>query len=174
MSREILFKLLILGDGGVGKTSLVDSFLEGKKFSGSYLPTLGANVQKKTYPLDPDLTLILTIWDIGGQKSFNVVQPQYFHETAAALLVFDITRPQTLKNLKKEWLSLLKQQVNRRIPTFVVGNKADIPIDNEKMAAITTEIDGSPFPVYLVSAKKGYNVDNLFEFMVCSLLEGLD
>ncbi|MHA1733896.1 MAG: Rab family GTPase [Promethearchaeota archaeon] len=174
MADEFLLKLLVLGDGAVGKTSLVERFLGDKSFDGSYLPTLGANVKKRTYDLGPDAKLVLSLWDVGGQRSFNLLQPQFFNEAGGAILVFDQSRPETIRNLKRDWLPLLKKHVTSRIPTFIVGNKYDLKVEPEVERAVLKETDRSPFPVYRTSAKTGYNVNPLFEFMICNYLENID
>lgn len=117
-------KIVLLGDGGVGKTSLVRRFVE-QTFSDDYIATIGVNVKKKRIE---DLDLTMSIWDIFGQRKMSE-RPREKHYLGAdgALVVFDLVRKRTFDDLN-DWVSgLLK--VTGRIPIIVLGNKYDLITD---------------------------------------------
>lgn len=169
--KERLLKVIILGDGSVGKTSLVDKFF-GKRVDKNYLPTLGANVQKKVYNT-ADTTLTISLWDVGGQRSFNMLQPSFFQGAGAAFLVFDATRVDTLEAIKGHWIPTLRKYIDHRIPVFIVQNKIDAEIDEDTHAQIVNDLEQAPFPVCRTSAVTGENIPEVFELLFLNYLEGL-
>lgn len=113
-------KIVLLGDGAVGKTSLVRRFVE-QKFDDKYITTIGVNVKKK---MIEDLGLKLMIWDIYGQKLNTKLHASNYAGADGAMLVYDLTRKNTFKNLDF-WLEDLFN-VTGEIPFVVMGNKFDI------------------------------------------------
>ena len=103
----INLKLVVLGEGEVGKTSIINAFL-GKEIPEQYLPTIGSITSKKEYVIkenENEVRIILSIWDAGGQRSFNPLNPRIYADLDIALLVFDLSRPKiTLQNIKSEYL----------------------------------------------------------------------
>ena len=97
LEREFVFKITILGDAAVGKTSLINQFIE-EGFQDDYKPTLGANIVRKDVNLD-DVKVRLIMWDLAGQEKYRVVRSMYFQGCEGALLVYDITRYNTLESI---------------------------------------------------------------------------
>jgi small GTP-binding protein len=122
------FKVVLLGEGAVGKTSLVRKFVEGS-FSDDYITTIGVNVKKKVVG---DATLM--IWDIYGQKSRPELHMANYRGAGGALLVYDSARKSTFDNLES-WLADL-YKVTGEIPVVVLGNKHDIIRDFEAEAGV--------------------------------------
>jgi len=91
-TNQINIKLVLLGDANVGKTCLINYFLK-EKFLKRYIPTIGSIILKKDYKLDDNTQLKINIWDVGGQKSFNPLNPAFYTNVDAAYLVFDLSRP---------------------------------------------------------------------------------
>ena len=116
-------KIPLLGDGAVGKTSLVKRFVE-QRFDDRYITTIGTNVKKKELP---ELDVKLIIWDMYGQKLKTTLQKSNYKGSDGALIVYDITRKNTFKNLDK-WIENLFD-VTGEIPIFVLGNKYDLLVD---------------------------------------------
>lgn len=114
------FKIVMLGDGAVGKTSLVRRFVE-KMFDDQYITTIGTNVKKKK--LD-ELDVKLMIWDLYGQKLNTKLQSSNIIGADGALIVYDLTRMQTFKSLD-DWIQELFK-VTGEIPFVVMGNKYDL------------------------------------------------
>jgi len=120
-------KILLLGDGAVGKTSLIRRFVV-DKFSDEYITTIGTKVTKKDLRIESpgkvtDLTFM--IWDVLGQKGYKGIQESSFQGAKGALLMYDVTRLETAESLQNYWIPHLLVVTNP-IPLIVVGNKVDL------------------------------------------------
>ena len=163
-----LYKICLLGDGGVGKTSLRKRFL-GKGFQSGYILTIGADFAVQDLRVD-DIQYKFQIWDLAGQQRFSAVRALYYKGSHGAILVFDQTRLDSLYNLMK-WREELFSNVGFQIPYIILGNKSDLPgaISQEEIDAFVqksqTEKQDVPFDIkYLkTSAKSGLNVTEAFE-----------
>lgn len=113
-------KIILIGDGAVGKTSLVKRYVE-KTFDDRYITTIGANVKKKKID---DLQITLMIWDMYGQKLRSQLQSSHYSGANGAILVYDLTRMKTFKDLD-DWLNELFDTTGE-IPFVVLGNKFDL------------------------------------------------
>jgi small GTP-binding protein len=161
-------KVCLLGDFAVGKTSLVRRFVEGR-FEDKYLSTIGVKVARKS--LDRDETkLNLLIWDLVGGNEFSRSETGYLLGTAGALVVCDLTRPDTLEAMKRYTNQV--RAVNPPVKVVFLGNKVDLveerAITVEMLTAVTTELNA---PILLTSAKTGENVEAAFA-LLADLLEG--
>ena len=116
-------KIILLGDGAVGKTSLVRRFVE-QKFDDKYITTIGTNVKKKEIE---DLDVKLLIWDMYGQKLKPTLQKSNYKGSDGAIIVYDLTRMKTFENLDN-WIDNLFD-VTGEIPIIVLGNKYDLLVD---------------------------------------------
>lgn len=154
-------KIILTGSFGVGKTSLFNRFIS-NTFSERYLTTIGVKVDKKTvYVNGEEVALIL--WDIAGEISQEKVPRTYFLGTSAIVYVYDLTRPSTQLNLKKD-LALLEDILPGCI-VKVVGNKKDITSPEKMEAAVN-----SKHTDLFTSAKTGENVEDLFVSLAKELL----
>nr|CAD7425776.1 unnamed protein product [Timema monikensis] len=125
MAREYdhLFKLLIIGDSGVGKSSLLLRFAD-NTFSGSYITTIGVDFKIRTVDVDGE-RVKLQIWDTAGQERFRTITSTYYRGTHGVIVVYDVTSGDSFANVKR-WLHEIEQNcdvVNR----ILVGNKNDAP-----------------------------------------------
>ena len=152
------FKLVMLGEYAVGKTSLVKRYLY-DSFSPEYYPTLNVNISEKLLRFSKcDVRLV--IWDVAGQEGFEGVRRSYFKNADVAVLVYDVSRPETLKSLDDWYASL--EDVAGYVPAVVAGNKVDIEerlVDREEGEGYA-KIKG--FDYVETSAKTGLNVKELF------------
>jgi small GTP-binding protein len=174
MAQEYLKrKVLLLGDGAVGKTSLVRRFVV-DKFGDDYITTIGAKVTKKDMRVQTgmdafDISLIM--WDVLGQRGFHAVQNSSFQGARGAILVYDMTRPETAESLKTYWLPRLRE-VAGEIPRILFANKVDLVAERslaeEKVGWLAAEL-GCGF--YLTSAKTGENVEHGFGTLATDLIE---
>ena len=163
-----LYKICLLGDGGVGKTSLRKRFL-GKGFQSGYILTIGADFAVQNLVIE-DVQYKFQIWDLAGQQRFSAVRALYYKGSHGAILVFDQTRIDSLYNLET-WKSELFSNVGRIIPYIILGNKSDLPgsISQEEVEKFVSKSQSEesdiPFDVkYLkTSAKSGLNVTEAFE-----------
>ncbi|MHA2296677.1 MAG: GTP-binding protein [Candidatus Hodarchaeales archaeon] len=130
-------KICLLGDGAVGKTALKERYL-GKGFTTSYLLTIGADFAVKKLDLD-GREVKFQIWDLAGQERFNTVRSLYYSGSHGALLVFDVTRSDSFRNVVK-WIEEFRKHVKKEgVPLILIGNKIDIR-DPNNVNHITTEM----------------------------------
>jgi small GTP-binding protein len=162
--REILKKVVLLGDGSVGKTSLIARYVI-DKFDDKYIATIGTRVSRKDIQvIKPNLIINvrLMIWDVLGQKEYSKIRAASLSGAQGLILVGDLSRPDTVDSLTDFWLKEAEVVVGK-VPTVLVGNKVDLA-DKEKMTATVLESQGQKmgFPTFLSSAKTGENVENIF------------
>ena len=166
---EINIKLVILGSGGVGKTSIVKSFLD-QEISRMYIPTIGSSIARKEFMLK-NIAIKVNIWDIGGQKSFNPLNPVFFTNVDAAFLVFDLTQPkETLHELEIDYLTNLSKYTNECI-AFVIGNKSDLISTKKELENIAKHYKIKNIPLILISAKTQENLYEAFDLIIFSFLK---
>ncbi len=165
---KYIIKLCLLGDGAVGKTSLVRRFVY-DVFDDKYLMSFGTKVSKKTLKVD-GAEMNLMIWDVLGQKSHESLHAAYYRGAAGALAICDFTRPDTMKNLKS-WLGSFRS-VAGDIPIIILGNKSDL---EKRFSLADLEEFGSSVgcTVLETSAKTGQNVELAFLQMGTKLLEAV-
>jgi small GTP-binding protein len=163
--RRIIRKVCLLGDGAVGKTSLVRRFVE-DVFDDKYLMTFGTKVTKKALEMgEVDLTLM--IWDVLGQKGTKSLQSAYYRGANGAILVCDITRPESIRNLTA-WKEDL-QAIVGETPVVLVANKCDLGADNQQVLDEIGRALGREF--ILTSALTGEGVEEAFNALARSILE---
>ncbi|HKZ48646.1 MAG TPA: Rab family GTPase [Thermoplasmata archaeon] len=165
-------KVCLVGEGAVGKTSLVRRFVT-DEFEDSYIQTLGSKVSKRRLQVpDADgepVQVDLTLWDIMGQKAFReLLQEAYFDGAKGVLAVCDVTRQDTLFRLE-EWIDAVTR-VAGGVPVILLGNKADLG-----SSAQVKENDLKQFAASLdaawtfTSAKTGENVEAAFETLAAAI-----
>lgn len=159
---EFQFKIILIGPGSVGKTSLVNRFVH-NKFSSSYKMTMGVDMLNKRLDIDGN-NILLNMWDIGGQERFKYMRRNYYRGTSGALLIFDLSRGYTYETLTKKWYSEMKKYVGK-VPFILIGNKVDLLPDigetiDKNEAKKFAETEDS---IYIqTSAKTGENVEEAF------------
>ena len=164
MPIEITYKIIVIGDPSVGKTSLLNNFTS-EKFKETYLPTIGVNMVKDYINLEMDGKAIkfnLVLWDIAGQPTFTRVHKAYFKGSDGMMLVFDFTRPKTLSNIKN-WDDTATRFGLRDIPRILIGNKNDMaakkPVNPPTAIQLSKTIQA---PYFETSAKTNKNVPQSF------------
>jgi small GTP-binding protein len=156
--KNVIKKVCLLGDGGVGKTSLIGRFVL-NSFSDDYIMSFGTKVSKKVIEYD-EVQLTLMIWDILGQKSQKSLHGAYYNGANGALLVCDATRPDTLLHLPT-WKADLVDVVGE-VPVVPIVNKSDRP--SNLSAGDLEQIRSSMGTDFLfTSAKTGNGVQEAFE-----------
>ena len=166
-------KMCLIGDFGVGKTSLIRRFVDGQ-FSDQYLSTVGVKISRKNIVLSkenmPDHDLQLLIWDLEGHTKFKAIAPSYLQGSKGALVVADVSRPETIDRIP-EHLSLF-YSVNPQGKIIIALNKVDL-IEPEKAAKIFYSTQSfyqeRVLSLYQTSAKTGENVDEIFEKLAVSM-----
>jgi len=165
-----VFKVVILGNAAVGKTSLINQFIEGS-FQEDYKPTLGANIIRKDVNLE-NFKVRLIMWDLAGQEKYRVVRSMYFQGCAGALLVYDVTRYNTLESIDSIWLRDFKKYVKKEGVFILIGNKSDLKdqrvVTKERGKELARKINASNF--IETSAKLGENIEEAFGLLVEQIL----
>jgi len=163
--QQALFKLCIFGDGGVGKTTLVQKYLTGL-FTPDTRMTVGVDFHVKKFIVE-DIQVALQIWDFAGEERFRFLLSSYLRGASGGIFMYDITRFHSLKNINN-WLETMKEdptKVLERIPLFLVGGKADLAhkrsIDSD-YGYDTAKANGF-YGFAECSAKTGENVELIFE-----------
>ncbi len=159
-------KIILIGDGAVGKTSLISRFVEGR-FESSYQATLGVDLFNKTVKL-PNGSVMLNIWDIAGQTAFATVRSSFYASAMGVLLVFDLTRPASFENIPS-WIDDVNGSGLHGIPIVLLGNKSDLSHlrgvtkkSVKKFLADSKRIE----TFFETSAKSGTNVEKAFQTLV--------
>ncbi len=152
-----VYKVVFVGDGGVGKTSLIRRYCEGK-FEQTRMMTIGVDFQTKIVetPMGP---VKLSIWDLAGQPHFKSVRESFYSGGDVVVLVYDLTDINSLKNLV-DWYKEVRQFLPD-IPYLLVGNKADLLTKNEPYGKIFAEKIKST--ILQTSASSGEGVEDLFQ-----------
>ncbi|MHA2035655.1 MAG: Rab family GTPase [Promethearchaeota archaeon] len=172
--REFVFKIVILGNAAVGKTSLINQFVE-KAFQEDYKPTLGANIIRKDVDIDGEdahTKIRLIMWDLAGQEKYSVIRSMYFQGCEGALLVYDVTRYNTFDSIKSKWLRDFKKYIKQKGVYILIGNKTDLSdqrvVPTEKGKDLADNIEASHF--IETSAKLGENIEEAFLLLVKQIL----
>ncbi|NHI91509.1 MAG: GTP-binding protein [Candidatus Lokiarchaeota archaeon] len=151
------FKLVFLGDEGVGKSSLIVRYVK-NTFSNKYISTLGVDFLTKELKFDEVGLVKLIIWDIGGQETWKKKLNLYLKGSDGAVIVVDLTRKQTLDDLKFWFGALEKYAPN--IPRILVGNKTDL--NNQRKISSDDLNNKSTIKKFETSAKTGDTVEKIF------------
>ncbi|QEE15596.1 Rab family GTPase [Promethearchaeum syntrophicum] len=169
------FKIVLLGDGGCGKTALTNRFCF-NEFDVDTKLTIGLSFNSFSIPAEEDgikIRIGLSIWDFGGQERFTPLLPQFITGANAALIVHDLTRFVTLENLKRDWNPLLISNAGD-VPRIMVGTKLDLIDPEYKFDPKTLEDFQKELGVkasYDTSSKTGFNVDIIFKELVKQILK---
>ena len=158
--KEIKYKLIMLGDENVGKTSIINRF-KNNEYSGTYEPTLGLDFQTKSIMID-NINVKLLLYDTAGQEKFRPLIPLYTKEANIIFLIYDITNYNSFSNIDK-WHELLNNINKDEEIFFLVGNKIDL-IEERKVKEEDAKnyADNNNFIFQEVSALKGDGIEELF------------
>jgi Ras-related protein Rab-2A len=164
-SYDYLFKIVVLGEGAVGKTAIVTRFSHGF-FRTDYKTTIGSQFAVKNVDIKrlekQDVTVKLQIWDVAGQSRFQILRPMYYRGSSGGLLVFDVTRRRTFIVLE-EWLDELFKAINKKIPLILVANKTDLPDRVVETSEGREFADRHEMPYLESSAKTGEGIVDIFQ-----------
>lgn len=162
--KKVLLKVIILGDSGVGKTSLMNQYVN-KRFSSQYKATIGADFLTKEVLVD-DRMVTLQIWDTAGQERFQSLGVAFYRGADCCVLVYDTTAPNTFKSLESwrdEFLIQASPRDPDNFPFVVIGNKIDL----ENRAVTPKRAQAwcgakNDLPHFECSAKESTKVDEAF------------
>ncbi|KAM3863618.1 ras-related protein Rab-26-like [Diretmus argenteus] len=155
---DIAFKVMLVGDSGVGKTCLLVRFKDGAFLAGSFISTVGIDFRNKVLNID-GVKVKLQIWDTAGQERFRSVTHAYYRDAHALLLLYDVTNKTSFDNIQA-WLTEIHEYAQQDVVLMLLGNKADATdervVKREDGERLAKEF-GVPFME--TSAKSGLNVE---------------
>lgn len=166
---NVQFKVIVMGDGAVGKSSLINRYCQ-DGFAQSYKQTIGVDFFNKKLTLPGDKNVTLQIWDIGGQQIGGKMLGKYIFGCQAVCFVYDTTNAESFKNVE-DWLQFVKTEFKGSDMPYcaLIGNKIDLPqrqVRNDKHNLMAVENHLTPF---LVSAKSGEKVNGMFQKIAADL-----
>ncbi|KAG7460179.1 hypothetical protein MATL_G00218510 [Megalops atlanticus] len=158
---DIAFKVMLVGDSGVGKTCLLVRFKDGAFLAGSFISTVGIDFRNKVLNID-GMKVKLQIWDTAGQERFRSVTHAYYRDAHALLLLYDVTNKTSFDNIQA-WLTEIHEYAQQDVVLMLLGNKADATqervVKREEGERLAKDF-GVPFME--TSAKSGLNVELAF------------
>ena len=168
--EKMKFKVVVLGDPKVGKTSTILRFTD-NVFLRAYIPTMGLNITQKIFNIDTNI-VELVMWDIGGQTKFELIRKKFYEGASILLFIFDLTNPMSFANVPK-WHQDIKNFMknNKALNGYLIGNKNDLT-----KKRIVSEIDAKRLSYALdleyieISALTGYNIELIFQKIAEKLL----
>ncbi len=167
--KQDLFKIVVVGDGGVGKTTLLHRYVHGEYLRNASM-TIGVEFFNKRMQVKNKEYRVI-FWDVGGQKRFLALHDSYIGGSLGAICMFDMSRIQTLYHIE-EWLNIVRRNCGD-IPILLVGAKYDLILnfDEEVADAIKEEAlwmkeEYELFDLIYTSSKIGYNIDNAFSLLL--------
>jgi Ras-related protein Rab-1A len=170
---DYLFKFILVGAAGVGKTSIILRYCE-NSFKLSYSATLGIDFRIKTIKVG-DKVVKLQIWDTAGQERYNAISPVYFRGCHGCIVVYDLTDPESLVHAKSD---LLKASSDFSIPegcSLLVGNKSDLKFERKVPRDSALDIAKAFQAGYIeTSAKTADQVDEIFYSLAESLIDQVE
>ncbi len=168
--RQYLFKIVVVGDGGVGKSTMIQRLI-----TGNFVPmkiTIGTDLA--SYDMDfGDISVKLQIWDFAGERRFRFFLPNYARGAQGCVLCYDITRYTSFQNLK-EWYDIVNENTNTETIFLMAGGKADLAsyrrtVERKDAEEFQKEHD---IPFFIeTSSKTGENTRNAFELLTEAILK---
>jgi small GTP-binding protein len=170
-SGEYAFKLILGGDGAVGKTSMVHRYVE-NEFATDYKSTIGTSIMKKECTFkELESTVRFIIWDLAGQAQFKRVRQSYLANSEAGILVYDVTDRSSFESIDKNWYREIKK-ASPNIVLILVGNKIDL-----ESKRVVSRDEGEALAQNLTltyvetSAKTGENIDDAFKMLALQIIK---
>jgi len=155
---DYLFKLLLIGDSGVGKSCLLLRFAD-HTYTESYISTIGVDFKIRTITTRDEKTIKLQIWDTAGQERFRTITSSYYRGAHGIIVVYDVTDQESFNNVK-QWLNEIERYACEKVNKLLVGNKCDLvskkAVSYEVAKAFADKLD---IPFLETSAKAATNVE---------------
>lgn len=160
MNYDYLFKILLIGDSGVGKSSLLLRFTD-HCYTDSYISTIGVDFKIRTIEIDGKI-IKLQIWDTAGQERFRTITSSYYRGVQGIIITYDITDTTTLRNVKM-WLGEIEKYSSPDVCKYLVGNKLDLNIKRQVDKEVGERLASDYNMIFSeISAKNNIGVDEIF------------
>ena len=161
-SQSEPFKIVLIGESGVGKTSIISQFVN-QTFQEDVETSSSSTYNSKTVIYDENQVLKLEIWDTAGQEKYRSLASMFYKESSAAILVYDITRKESFEQLQEYWVGQVKENGPTNVILALCGNKSDLineeQVDEGEARNYAKEINALFYPT---SAKNDYGITDLF------------
>ena len=155
-----MFKLVLIGDSGVGKSCLLLRFAD-DTYTESHISTIGVDFKIRTIQLDGK-TIKLQIWDTAGQERFRTITSSYYRGAHGIIVVYDVTDSETFEHVKT-WLHEIDRYASENVNKLLVGNKCDLTSKRQVETETANEFaNGANIPFLETSAKSSTNVEDAF------------
>ncbi|KAH0796026.1 GTP-binding protein YPTM2 [Histomonas meleagridis] len=170
MNKQMQMKFIVIGESSVGKTCIVTRFCD-NAFDESFLTTVGVDFKIKMIEID-GVTIKLQIWDTAGQEQFRTITKSYYRGAHGILLVFDVSKKETLTKTKM-WMESITKEANDSVTVALIGNKIDLQreVSPEEGLEFAKEFG---VPYFETSAKTGDSIDEVFNVMASTIKQRLD
>uniref|UniRef100_A0A8C3Y500 Ras-related protein Rab-13 n=1 Tax=Catharus ustulatus TaxID=91951 RepID=A0A8C3Y500_CATUS len=162
-----LFKLLLIGDSGVGKTCLVIRFAE-DNFSSTYISTIGIDFKIRTVDIDGK-KIKLQVWDTAGQERFKTITTAYYRGAVGIVLVYDITDEKSFENIQN-WMKSIKENASAGVERLLLGNKCDMEGRRKVGVGVPQLAKEHGIRFFETSAKSSENVEEAFRTLARDIL----
>lgn len=169
-SPDYVYKLSLIGDGAVGKTSMAQRYVHGV-FKADYKATIGTFISKKECFFEKLNTSVkFIIWDLAGQDQFQRLWPDYLTDTRAGIIIFDLTNKKSFENVKK-WYNIITKVADPNVILILVGNKMDLQESREVSSEEGIEL-AKELKIYYMetSVKTNVNIDEAFESIALQII----
>lgn len=168
--QPFLYKILLIGDAGIGKSSILGRFAE-EKYTGTYISTIGVDFKVKDFQIDTSTKVKLQLWDTAGQEKFKTLTNSYYRGAHGIVIVYDVTDRESFEHVIG-WLDEVDIYSDINIQKIIVGNKIDL-MDKK---VVTTEeahrFAKSKQTAFIeCSAKSDINVNDIFDILVKNIHE---
>lgn len=165
---DYLFKILLIGDSGVGKSCLLMRFMD-EKYSDTYISTIGVDFKIQTMQID-DKVIKMQIWDTAGQERFRTITSSYYRGAHGIIIVYDITDAKSFDNVTN-WLKEIERYASKNVDILVVGNKLDLEDKRKVPCGVVEEYTYQEnIDCFETSAKENTNVNIFFEKMAKKIM----
>mgnify|MGYP004709714105 FL=1 len=171
---DYLFKLLLIGDSGVGKSCLLLRFAD-NSYNSDYISTIGVDFKIKTLKLDNDKIVKLQIWDTAGQERFRTITSSYYRGAHGIIVVYDVTDLESFNNLNN-WLQEIDKFGTNGVTKIIVGNKNDLVDKKQVTLEMAKEFakEKGNLTVLETSALSSENVEQAFITMAKEIKQQMD
>lgn len=164
---DLIYKLVIIGDSGVGKTGIMNRYLH-NTFNEHSKSTIGVEFGTKKTTIDNSV-IRAQIWDTAGQEKYKSITSAYYKGAKAAVIVYDITNKLSFSNIDK-WIGDIKANADKNIILLICGNKCDL--GDKRVIGLDEALEKSSnnnLILFETSAKTGYNIDEVFDLISASV-----